>query len=460
MKLSINNNVICIILFIVLIILILYFSNNIHFFDKKENLVNLRSAVDNKSISNPHSDSSNNQQEGDLMGNYFSYMGTQVNTNNPESITPSGPNLKFYLVGSPKVNIDKLFLMNIYKHSNIQINSIPPAGNLYFSNNNGRNFKNLKGIGRLVRIFRDKDSISVACVGYGGQNQNNSGGEFIYIIKDVENTKKTWELNTSIGACGNSIFVNRFSTTKADSIADWVILEKGINGEPGCFASSAVDGALYYSPLYCNKWIIQNPIQGVNGKNSLNLPSAAVDKLLIHDGYIYCRTFIKDSRSGALPGKSIRRRVLYPSNNDFGLHEVLSWPGIIGSFCIFENHLYFINVYETSYLNPKTNVPNKYPAGCVVSYFLGAAGVDSSFKKAIIRNNFSLIGFQNIVDIKCIGNTLVMLMSEGSNTGIITSTLNSQNSVQSISSAISSNIATPIPFSGIDLLSIGQNWKP
>ena len=67
---------------------------------------------------------------------------------------------------------------------------------------------------------------------------------------------------------------------------------------------------------------------------------------------------------------------------------------------------------------------------------------------------------ENIIDIKCIGNTLIMLMNNNNNTSIITSTLNTQNSVSSITSAIASIQATPIPFANIDIISIGKNWQP
>lgn len=463
-----------IILCILLIIFCLSYSHIKKIFKLKENMINVRSAVDNSSVSHSGNDINPNPDfKSDMVGTYFSDIGapfgipSQVDTHNSESLSPAGPDLKYVIGGSPLMDIDKEFLLLNYKFGKINIKTLPPAGPLYFSSNNGRNYKNLQGIGRLIRLFREKDGkISAGCVGFGGDMLKGTSGEIIFYFRDIEkNGKNSWVVNSQGSTpCSESIVTNRFSSNpnKGDSIADWVLLENGKDndGKIGCFASSAIDGALYYSPFYCNNWKVINPCQGINGKNSMNRPAVAVDKLLIHEDYIYCRSFIKDTRSGALPGRTIRRRLLKSSNNDFGFHNVFAWPGIIGSFCINKNHLYFVNVNEVSYLNPRTGTANKYPAGCVVSFFLGAAGVKSNIESGIVRNDFSLIGFENIIDIKCIGNTLIMLMNNNNNTSIITSTLNTQNSVSSITSAIASIQATPIPFANIDIISIGKNWQP
>lgn len=467
-----KKQTIFIILCILLIIFCLSYSHIKNCFNLKENMINVRSAVDNTTVSHSGNDINPNPDlVGDMVGNYFSDVGapfgipSQVDTYNSEGRQPAGPDLKFLIGGSPLMHIDNFFLAEIYKHGNINVKDIPPAGPLYFSGNNGRNYKKLGGLGRLIRLFRENDKICAGCVGLGGNMKDGTSGEMIYYFRDIEGTGKDWIINSQGGPpCAESIVTKRFSSNpnKGDCIADWVIVENGKDndGKMGCFASSAVDGALYYSSFYCSNWQVVNPCQGVNGKNSLRMPAVAVDKLLVHGDYIYCRSFIKDSRGGALPGRTIRRRLLKTSNNDFGLHNLFDWPGIIGSFCINNNHLYFVNVNEVSVMNPRNGTANKYPAGCVVSFFLGGAGTKSDVKSGIIRNDFSLIGFANIIDIKCIDNTLIMLMNNNNNTSIISSTLNSQNSVTSITSAIASIQSTPIPFADIDIISIGKNWQP
>lgn len=148
-----KKQTIFIILCILLIIFCLSYSHIKNYFNLKENMINVRSAVDNSTVSHSGNDINPNPDlASDMVGNYFSDIGapfgipSQVDTHNSEGRQAIGPDLKFVVGGSPLLHVDNLVLMDYYKHGNINIKPIPPAGPLYFSANNGRNYKKLGGV--------------------------------------------------------------------------------------------------------------------------------------------------------------------------------------------------------------------------------------------------------------------------------------------------------------------------